>query len=207
MKAVVLEKYGLPEQALKIRAVEKPIPTANEVLIKIRATAVNDYDWSAITGKPIIYRLLFGIFRPKNQIPGMELSGIIEQVGSNVAELKVGDEVYGDISSYGFGSFAEYICIDARAVILKPNEMSFEQAAALPHAALLALQGLQDKGEMGQDYNILINGGGGGVGTYGVQLAKLSHCKVTGVDTGEKLEMMKSIGFDHVIDFKKENFI
>jgi len=168
VKAVVLEKYGLPEEALKVRDVEKPTPKENEVLINIRATAINDYDWSAITGKPVIYRLLFGLFKPKNPISGMELSGIIEQVGSNVADLKVGDEVYGDISSYGFGTFAAYICIDERAVVLKPNEMSFEQAAAMPHASLLAFQGLKDKGKINHGQKILINGGGGGVGTIGL---------------------------------------
>jgi len=206
VKAVVLENYGLPEKVLKLSEVDKPIAKGTEVLIKIRSTTINDYDWSAITGKPLFYRLLFGLLRPKNPISGMELSGIVEALGPNACKLEVGNEVYGDISAYGFGSFAEYICIDERAVILKPEEMSFEQAAAMPHASLLALQGLHDKGRMSQGYNILINGGGGGVGTYGLQLAKLRQCKVTGVDKGEKLEMMKSLGFDHVIDYNEEDF-
>lgn len=206
MKAVIFEKYGLPEKVLEIREVEKPIPKNNEVLIKIHFTAVNDYDWGLIRGKPFLLRLMFGFFKPKYPIPGMELSGIIDAVGSNVQKMKVGDAVYGDISTYGFGSFAEYISINEKAIIKKPNEISFEEAAAIPHASLLALQALQDKGDIRHGQKILINGAAGGVGTFGLQLAKLYDCEVTGVDSGEKLEMMKSIGFDYVIDFKKVNF-
>ncbi len=206
MKAVIFKKYGLPEKVLEIREVEKPIPKDNEILIKIYSTAVNDYDWSLIRGKPFLYRLMFGFFKPKHFISGMELSGIIDAVGSNVQKMKVGDAVYGDISTYGFGSFAEYISVNEMAVIKKPNEMSFEEATAIPHASLLALQALRDKGDIRHGQKILINGAGGGVGTFGLQLAKLYNCEVTGVDSGEKLEMMKSIGFDYVIDFKKVNF-
>ena len=136
----------------------------------------------------------------------MELSGIIEDKGANVQNFDIGDAVYGDISKYGFGSFAEYICIHKNGVIKKPDTISFEEAAALPHASLLALQALKDKAHLKNGQKVLINGGGGGVGTFGFQLAKLYNCEVTGVDTGKKLDMMKDIGFDYVIDYKKENF-
>lgn len=206
MEAIQFEKYGSPEKVLKFKEVEKPTPKENEVLIKIRATTVNDYDWSLVRGKPYLYRLMFGLFKPKHQISGIELAGLIEDIGSEVTGLKVGDAVYGDISEYGFGTFAEYISINEKAVIKKPNELSFEEAAVLPHASTLALQALRDLGKIKQGQNILINGGGGGVGTIGLQIAKLYNCVVTGVDSGEKLEMMKSIGFDFVIDYKKTNF-
>ena len=206
MKAIVFEKYGPPEKVLAIREVEKPVPKENEVLIKIQATAVNDYDWSMVRGKPYVYRLLFGLFKPKYPIAGMELSGVIEGIGANVEKLKVGDAVYGDISNYGFGTFAEYLCIHEKAVRRKPDAFSFEEAAAIPHAALLALQAMRDMGSIAQGQKILINGAGGGVGTIGIHIAKHYGCEVTGVDAGEKLDMMKLNGFDHVIDYQKENF-
>lgn len=206
MKAIVFKKYGLPEKVLEIGEVEKPIPKENEVLIQVQAAAVNDYDWSLVRGKPYLYRLMFGLLKPKHQISGMELSGVIEGVGSKVEKLKIGDAVYGDISNYGFGTFAEYLCIDEKAVIKKPDELSFEVAAAIPHASLLALQAMRDIGKIEEGQKILINGAGGGVGTIGIHFAKLYGCEVTGVDTGEKLDMMKSIGFDKTIDYKKENF-
>ncbi len=205
MKAIVFTKYGSPE-VLQLKEIPKPTPAAHEVLIKIRATAVNDYDWSMVRGKPYLYRLMFGLLKPKRQIPGMELAGVVEGLGANATSFKVGDEVYGDISEYGFGSFAEYICIDENALIHKPDNMSFEEAAAIPHAAMLAMQGLVDVGKIRNGAKVLINGAGGGVGTFGLQLAKLYDAEVTGVDTGEKLGMMKSIGFDYVLDYKQEDF-
>ena len=205
MKALILTKYGNSE-VLQIREIAKPAPTKNEILIKIHAAAVNDYDWSMMRGKPYIYRLMYGIFNPKRKIPGMELSGVIEALGTNANLFKVGDEVYGDISEYGFGSFAEYICIDEKAVILKPNKMTFEEAASIPHASMLAYQALLDIGKVKRNQKILINGAGGGFGTFGLQIAKLYDTEVTGVDTGKKLDMMKSIGFDHIIDYKNEDF-
>ena len=206
MKAIVCKKYGSPLQVLELNEVTKPTPEKKEVLIKIHSATVNDYDWSMVRGKPYLYRLLFGILKPKNQIPGMELSGTIEALGDEVKSFKVGDAVFGDISSYGFGSFAEYICINEKAVIHKPAKMSFEQAASIPHASLLASQGLIDIGKIQNGQKILINGAGGGVGTFGLQIAKLFNAEVTGVDTGDKLNMMKSIGFDKIIDYKKEDF-
>lgn len=205
MKAIVFTKYGAPD-VLQLKEMPKPSPGEEEVLVKIHATAVNDYDWSMVRGKPYLYRLMFGLWKPKKQIPGMELSGTVEAVGKNVRAFQVGDAVFGDISEYGFGSFAEYLCIHEKALVLKPAAMSFEEAAAIPHASLLAYQGLVEIGKIQKGQQILINGAGGGVGTFGLQLAKLYDAEVTGVDTGNKLGMMQSIGFDHVIDYKKEDF-
>ena len=206
MKAIVFEKYGKPEDVLTLKEVAVPILGDNEVLIKIRATAINDYDWSLVRGKPYLYRLMFGLTKPKNPIAGMELAGVVEHIGAKVTKQKVGDAVYGDISEFGFGTFAEYICIHEDAVLIKPEGLSFEIAAAIPHASSLALQALRDIGKIKQGQKVLINGGGGGVGIIGFQLAKLSGCPVTGVDSNEKLAMMKSLGYDHVIDYKKVNF-
>lgn len=208
MKAYKIKNYGEPNKVLKLTEVEKPEPKKTEVQVKIRATTINDYDWSITTGKPYAYRLFFGIFKPRKKllIPGMELAGIVEKVGNTATKFKSGDAVYGDISEFGFGSFAEFICIDEKALTHKPVNMSFEEAAAIPHAAMLAFQGLCDIGKIKEGQNILINGGGGGVGSFGLQLAKLYNTKVTGVDTGEKLKLMKHQGYDEVIDYKKENF-
>lgn len=206
MKAILFEKYGLPKKVLKLKEVAKPVPKENEVLIKIYATAINDYDWSIVRGKPYLYRLMFGLFKPKYKISGMELACVVEDIGSNVKNLKVGDAVFGDISKYGFGTFAEYISINEDSVIKKPDELSFEIATAIPHASTLALQALRDIGKIKHGRKVLINGGGGGVGTIGLQLAKLSNCKVTGVDSQEKFDIMKTLGFDHVIDYKKVDF-
>ena len=205
MKAINLIKYGSPE-TLQIKEVQIPEPAENELLIKVQATAINDYDWGMIRGKPYLYRLIFGISKPKRQIPGMELSGTVEALGPGARLFKKGDEVYGDISENGFGSFAEYVCVDERAVVKKPAKMSFEEATAIPHASMLAFQGLFDKGNLQNGQNILINGAGGGVGMFALQIAKLHECQVTGVDTAEKQEMMKSLGFDHFIDYRKEDF-
>ncbi|WP_339753290.1 NAD(P)-dependent alcohol dehydrogenase [Algoriphagus aquimarinus] len=206
MKAILLEKYGIPEEVLALKEAPIPTPKDNEVLIKIYTTTINDYDWSIVRGKPYLYRLMFGLFKPKNPIAGMELSGIVEGIGAKVSKLKVGDAVYGDISQFGFGTFAEYISIHEDAVLIKPEGLSFEIATAIPHASTLALQALRGIAEIKQGQKVLINGGGGGVGTIGLQLAKLSNCEVSGVDSGEKLAMMKSLGYDQVIDYKKVDF-
>jgi NADPH:quinone reductase-like Zn-dependent oxidoreductase len=205
MKAIVCTSYG-PATNIKVSEIQKPTPKENEVLIKVHFSAVNDYDWSMVRGKPNLYRLLFGLIKPKHPIPGMELSGVVESCGDEVTKLKVGDEVYGDISAHGFGSFAEYIAIHEDAIVKKPEYISFEEAAALSHAANLAWQGLVDLGKVKNGMNVLINGGGGGVGSIGLQIAKTFNCQVTGVDTGDKLNAMKEIGFDHIIDYKKEDF-
>jgi len=205
VKAIVCTEYG-PASALQIKEVTRPVPKENEVLVKVHATAINDYDWSMVRGRPYLYRLLFGISKPKRPIPGMELAGTVQAVGANATLFDIGDAVYGDISEYGFGSFAEYICINENALCLKPTSMSFEEAAAIPHASMLAYQGLVDVGQLQKGQKILINGAGGGVGTFGLQIAKMYDAEVTGVDTGGKLNRMKALGFDHVIDYKKEDF-
>ena len=208
MKAYNIKNYGEPDKVLSLIEAEQPEPKNTEVLVKVRATAINDYDWCLTTGKPISYRLFFGIFSPRKKLmtPGMEVAGIVEQVGNNATKFKVGDAVYGDISEFGFGSFAEFLCIDEKALARKPDSMSFEEATSIPHAAMLALQGLRDVGQIIDGQKILINGGGGGVGSFGLQLAKLYNANVTGVDTGEKLKAMETQGFDKVMDYKKEDF-
>jgi len=205
MKAIVLRKYGPPD-IMRVEDMEKPTPKGDEVLVQVRATAVNDYDWCMVRGKPDIYRLLFGLTKPKHPIPGMEVSGIVESLGPNVSVFKEGDEVYGDVSEFGFGTFAEYLAVSEKALVLKPKGMTFEEAASLSHAAMLALQALRDIAGMKDSQRILINGGGGGVGTFGLQFAKQLNAEVTGVDSGAKLEKMREIGFDHVIDYKQEDF-
>ena len=205
MKAIICEKYGDPADLI-YGNLEKPSPSEHQVLIKIYATAINDYEWSSVRGKPNLYRLLFGILKPRSKVPGMELAGVVEDVGTKVTSFKKGDRVYGDTSEFGFGRFAEFMAVNEAALTLMPDKMSFAEAASIPHASILALQGLRDKGEIKNGQRILINGAGGGVGTFGFQIAKLYDTLVTGVDTGEKLEMMKDLGFDHIIDFKKEDF-
>ena len=208
MKAYNIKNYGKPDKVLKLIEVEKPQPKDTEVRVKVRATTINDYDWSITSGKPFSYRLFFGIVSPRKRlrIPGMEVSGVVEKVGTNATKFNVGDAVYGDISQYGFGSFAEFLCIHEKALARKPESMSFEEATSIPHAAMLAVQGLIDIGHIKDGLKILINGGGGGVGSFGIQIAKLYNTDVTGVDTGEKLKAMKIQGFDRVIDYKVEDF-
>ncbi|EPR67718.1 NAD(P)-dependent alcohol dehydrogenase [Cyclobacterium qasimii] len=206
MKVLIFERYGLPEKVLKLSEQVTPVPKDNEILVKVHCTAINDYDWSLVRGKPFLYRLMFGLTKPKSKIMGMELSGTVVQVGAEVQDFAVGDEVFGDISNYGFGTFAAYISINAKALVRKPKSMSFESAAALPHASLLALQGLRDIGKIKKGMKVLINGAGGGVGTLALQLAKIYACEVTGVDNREKLAMLRALGYDHVIDYKVEDF-
>lgn len=206
MKAAVFTRYGPPE-VLEIREVPTPTPKAAEVLVKVRSTAVNDWDWSMVRGKPHVYRLMTGVLRPKVTIPGAEVAGTVEAVGERVTRFRPGDDVYGDISEAGFGGFAEYVCVDEGALVHKPTQMTFQEAAAIPHAAGLARQGLVDVGRIQPGDRVLINGAGGGVGVIGVQLAKAyGAIEVAGVDSVIKLEAMLSIGFDRVIDYAREDF-
>ena len=206
MKAIVLTKYGSSD-VLQLKEVEKPTPQDDEVLIKVHATSVNDWDWCLMRGKPFYIRLLCGLLKPKIRIPGAEIAGEVETVGSKVTKFKPGDAVYGDISESGFGGFAEYVCVPENALALKPDSMTFVEAAAIPHAAMLALQGLRDEGKIQPEQKVLINGAGGGVGTLGVQIAKsMGSVEVTGVDHSSKLAMMHSIGFVHTIDYTQEDF-
>jgi NADPH:quinone reductase-like Zn-dependent oxidoreductase len=205
MKAIFYDKYGSPD-VIKQEEVEKPIPKDNEVLIKIHASSINDWDWGLIRGKPFYIRLLCGLLKPKFNIPGVDIAGQIEAVGNNVKKFQPEDAVYGDLSGCGFGGFAEYVCAPENALALKPNSMTFVEAAAIPHAAMLAVQGLRDVGQIQAGQTLLINGAGGGVGTLGVQIAKLQGIEVTGVDSAAKLDMLRSMGFDHVVDYTQEDF-
>ncbi len=171
-------------------------------MVKIHSTAINDWDWSLVQGKPGVYRLIFGLFKPKNPIPGIELAGTIEELGGQVDEFQIGDRVYGDISGHGWGTFAEYAAVEIDSLTKIPDKMSFNQAAALPHAAMLAWQGLVDVGEIKKGQKVLINGAGGGMGVLAIQIAKTFEANITGVDSSEKLELMKSLGCDRVIDFR-----
>jgi NADPH:quinone reductase-like Zn-dependent oxidoreductase len=204
VKAIVYTKYGPPE-VLQLKEVEKPTPKDDEVLIKVHAVSINDWDWQLLQGVPFANRLNNGLFKPKKKILGSDIAGRVETLGKNAKQFKPGDEVYGDLSGH-WGGFAEYVCARENALALKPAGMSFVQAAAIPQAAMLAVQGLRDKGEIRQGQKLLINGAGGGVGTFAVQIAKLYAVKVTGVDSSGKLDMLRSMGFDQVIDYEQEDF-
>ena len=205
MKAIVLTRFGSPD-VLQLQEVSRPDPLDDEVLLKVHATAVNDWDWSFMRGRPWVLRLIFWLFKPRVKILGAEVAGRVEAVGKNVKRFKPGDEVYGDISESGFGGFAEYVAVPEDALAPKPATMTFQEAAALPHASMLAVQGLIDEGQIHEGKKLLINGAGGGVGTFGVQIAKLYGVETTGVDSGAKLDLLRSVGFDHVIDYEREDF-
>jgi NADPH:quinone reductase-like Zn-dependent oxidoreductase len=205
MKAIVYTKYGPPD-VLQLKEVEKPTPKDDEVLIKVHAASVNDWDWGLLKGNSFVIRMLFGLLKPKIKILGVDIAGQVEAIGRNVNKFQPGDDVFGDMSECGFGGFAEYVCARENALALKPASMTFVEAAAIPHAAMLAIQGLRDKGQIQPGQTLLINGAGGGVGTFAVQIAKLIGVEVTGVDSSGKLDMLHSMGFDHVIDYTKEDF-
>ena len=189
---------------MQLQEIEKPIPKDDEVLVKVYAASLNDWDLGLLHGD-FINRLMFGLLKPKKKILGSDIAGRIEEVGKNVTRFKIGDEVYGDLSG-DWGGFAEYVCANEKALTPKHPGMSFEDAAAIPQAAMLAVQGLIDKGKIRSGQKILINGAGGGVGTFAVQIAKLYGVEVTGVDSAGKLDMLRSVGFDHVIDYTKDDF-
>jgi NADPH:quinone reductase-like Zn-dependent oxidoreductase len=203
MKAIVYIKYGTPD-VLELKEIDKPTPKEDEVLIKVCAVSLNDWDCGLLQGDPI-NRLLNGLFKPKIKILGSDIAGRVEAVGKNVEKFQPGDEVFGDLSGR-WGGFAEYVCAREDMLALKLASMTFEEAAAIPQAAMLAIQGLLDKGKIQSGQKLLINGAGGGVGTFAVQIAKLFGVEVTGVDSSGKLEMLRSMGFDHVIDYTKEDF-
>ena len=205
MKAIVLNKYGSPDN-LEIKDVEKPSPKEDEVLVKIHATSVNSWDWDLLKGIPFANRAMFGLLKPKNLILGCDIAGRVETVGNKVKPLKAGDEVFGDISGCGMGAFAEYVCVPEEVLWLKAGGMTFEQAAAMPHTGVLALQGLRDKGHIQKGQKVMINGAGGGSGTFAVQIAKLFGAEVTVVDSSRKFDMLRSIGADHFIDYTKDDF-
>jgi NADPH:quinone reductase-like Zn-dependent oxidoreductase len=204
MKAIVFTRYGTAD-VLELREVDKPVPRDDEVLVKVHAVSINDWDWGILQGIPFSNRLTFGLRRPKRQILGSDIAGRVEAVGKNAERFRPGDEVFGDLSGH-WGGFAEYVCARETALALKPGGMTFEEAAAIPQAAQLAVQGLRDKGQIRQGQRLLINGAGGGVGTFAIQLAREHGVEVTGVDSSGKLDMLRSLGFDHVLDYMREDF-
>jgi len=207
MKAIVCTEYGSPD-VLQLQEVAKPAPKNDEVLIKIHAASINARDWRWMRANPFFMRLVPGGFlQPKNKILGADLAGRVEAIGRSVKQFKPGDQVFGYLpSATGRGTFAEYVCAEENAITLKPANLSFEQAAAVPLAALTALQGLRDNGNVQPGQKVLIQGASGGVGTFAVQIAKSFGAEVTGVCSTMNLAMVRSIGADHVIDYRKEDF-
>jgi NADPH:quinone reductase-like Zn-dependent oxidoreductase len=204
MKAIVYYDYGSPD-VLKCEEIEKPTPGDDEVLIKVRAAAVNPLDWRLMRGVPPIFRILLGLRKPKVRRPnrtGRDVAGQVEAVGRNVTQFKPSDEVFGACR----GAFAEYACAPESALVLKPHNVTFDQAASVPVAAITALQGLRDKGQIQPGQRVLINGAAGGVGTFAVQIAKSFGAEVTGVCSTRNVDMVRSIGADRVIDYTQEDF-
>lgn len=206
MKAIIYTKYGSPD-VLEIKEVDKPVPKDNEVLIRVHASSINSWDWDLLTGT---FQGRIGAFRqPRTGILGCDIAGTVEEVGSKVKLFKPGDNVFGDMSGFAardWGGFAEYACAREEILALKSDEMTFEQAAAIPQAGVLALQGLYDVGHIQSGQKVLINGAGGGGGTFAIQIAKAAGAMITGVDSTEKLAVMRSLGCEHVIDYTKEDF-
>ncbi|MFC1589154.1 NAD(P)-dependent alcohol dehydrogenase [Pseudomonadota bacterium] len=210
MKAIVYEQYGSPD-VLELREVKKPAPKDNEVLVKVHASSINDWDWELLQGIPFLNRLMAGLLKPsKIKILGCDIAGRVEAVGSKVTQFQPGDEVFGDLCRSGWGGFAEYVCSDEMALAIKPVSMTFEQAASIPQAGLLALQGLlKGKIQQGQtlpSQKVLINGASGGAGSFAVQIAKSFGAEVTGVCSTKKMDFVRSLGTDHVIDYTQEDF-
>jgi NADPH:quinone reductase-like Zn-dependent oxidoreductase len=203
MKAIVYQQYGSPD-VLKLEQIAKPTPTDDEILIKVHAVSVNRSDWEGLIGKPL-YARMDGLRKPGNPILGSDVAGRVELVGKNNSQFHAGDEVFGEMGNY-HGGFAEYVCTRGKTWALKPASLTFEQAAAIPQAGVIALQGIRDKGQVQPGQKVLINGAGGGAGTFAIQLAKLYGAEVTGVDNAEKLDFMRSLGADHVMDYTREDF-
>ena len=204
MKAIVCRKYGSPD-VLQLEEIEKPTPKDHEVLLKVHAASANAGDWHLLRGEPFPVRLMFGLLKPRHKILGADVAGRVAAVGRNVSQFQSGDEVFGDISVCGFGAFAEYVCVTENALVLKPANLSFEEAAAVPAAAVTALQGLR-KGQIQPGQKVLVNGASGGVGTFAVQIAKSFGADVTGVCSTRNLDRVRSMGADHVIDYTQEDF-
>jgi NADPH:quinone reductase-like Zn-dependent oxidoreductase len=206
MKAIVNEKYGSPDM-LQFKEVARPTPRDDEVLVKVHAASVNAAELHLLKGKPFLMRLMgFGLLKPKHTILGAAMAGRVEAVGRNVTQFQPGDEIFGDLTKCGWGTFAEYVCAREDALALKPANLSFEEAAAVPLAAVTALQGLRAKGQIQPGQQVLIQGAGGGVGTFAVQIAKAFGAEVTGVCSTRNVDMVRSIGADHVIDYIQEDF-
>lgn len=201
MKAIVQEKYGSPD-VLELKEIDKPVVKDDEVLVRVHAAAVNPADWHTMRGTPYIARMVFGLLRPKGKVRGTDVAGHVEAVGKNVTQLQAGDEVFG----WCQGTLAEYVCAGEDSFVPKPADLTFEQAAAVPLAALTALQALRDKGNLQAGQKVVINGASGGVGTFAVQIAKSFGADVTGVCSTRNVDMVRSIGADRVVDYTREDF-
>jgi NADPH:quinone reductase-like Zn-dependent oxidoreductase len=205
MKAILRDKYGSPD-VLELEDIDKPELGDDEVLVRVHAASVNPADWHLLRGKPYIARLQLGLRKPKDRVLGCDVAGHVEAVGKNVTMLQPGDEVFGSPFMHGFGAFAECVCVSEALLASKPVTLSFEQAAAVPLAASTALQGLRDHGRIEPGHKVLIIGASGGVGTFAVQIAKSFDAEVTGVCSARNVEMVRSLGADHVVDYTQEDF-
>jgi NADPH:quinone reductase-like Zn-dependent oxidoreductase len=211
MKAIVQEKYGSPLDVLNLKDIDKPMLKDDEVLVRVHAASVHPDVWHVVRGLPYVLRIMgAGLLRPKNRVPGTDVAGHVESVGKNVAQFQQGDEVFGEtIKGYQWtngGAYAEYVSVSEDSLALKPANITFEEAAAVPTSGLIALQNLPNEGRLHQGQRVLVNGAGGGVGAIALQLTKAYGADVTGVDDTTKLEMVRSLGADHVIDYTKEDF-
>jgi NADPH:quinone reductase-like Zn-dependent oxidoreductase len=204
MKAMVYHNYGSPD-VLDLEEIEKPTPGDDEVLVKVYAAATNAGTWHLLRGEPFPVRLMFGFSKPKQTVLGSELAGRVEAVGKNITQFKPGDEVFGDSSGHAFGAFAEYVTVPEQLIAHKPASISFAEAAASAGSAVTALQGLRDHGQIKAGQQVLVNGASGGVGSFAVQIAKSYGAEVTGVAGSAKVEMVRSLGADHVIDYSQED--
>jgi NADPH:quinone reductase-like Zn-dependent oxidoreductase len=205
MKAFMWERYGPPE-TLRLAEVEKPTPDADEVLVKVLGASVNPADWHSMRGKPVFSRFTLGLLRPKHRILGVDVAGRVESVGGGVTRFKPGDEVYANLLDHGYGGFAEYVSVPVDTMSLKPANLSFEEAAAVPMAAVTALQGLRHHGPIRPQEKVLVNGASGGVGTFAVQIAKSYGAEATGVTSARNLDLVGSLGADHVVDYTTTDF-
>jgi NADPH:quinone reductase-like Zn-dependent oxidoreductase len=205
MHAMVYHRYGAPD-VLKLEAVSKPVPQDDEVLVKVVAAAVGAGDWHLLRATPFLIRFVYGLRKPKYPILGADVAGRVEAVGRKVTQFRPGDAVFGDLSTFGFGAFAEYVAAPEQAWASKPSNLSFEEAAAVPTSAATALQGLRDYGQIQPGQQVLIYGASGGVGTFAVQLAKAFGAEVTAVCSTSKIAMVRALGADHVIDYTQEDF-
>ena len=206
MKAIVQDRYGPPKDVLELRDIDKPAVEDGEVLIRVHAASVNPADWHVIRGVPYIARLQFGLRAPKNTVPGCDVAGRVEAVGENVTKFQPGDEVFGSPFMRGFGAFAEWAAVSDDVLAVRPANLSFDDTAAVPVAALTALQGLRDHARVEPGQKVLIVGASGGVGTFAVQIAKSFGAEVTGVCSARNVDMVRSLGADHVVDYTQEDF-
>lgn len=211
MKAIIQDKFGAPDKVLQLREISRPTVDDNEVLIRVRAASMHADIWHAVTGRPYLMRLFVGALRkPKHPIPGTDIAGDVAAIGKNVTRFKIGDAVFGEshggLQWHNGGAYAEYVAAPEDALAPKPGNVTYEEAASVPTSGYIALINLQDGGQFEPGQRVLINGAGGGVGSIAIQLAKASGAVVTGVDSGEKLEMIRKLGADHLVDYTQEDF-